>query len=293
MSKTSDVDPTGGVHVLKSAGGQDGFVTRLDAKGKFLWARRIGGTEFDAVNQVASAPSGRIEVSGTFSTTVDFDPGAPVRNKTSHGSYDMFLLTLTSGGAFSRVATFGGSATDFAEGLAVTAGGQTYFAGVYQGTADFDPGPTTRNRTSNGSFDGFVVKLSATGTLSWVAALGSTSQDQFNGLALDTSGNVYVTGLFQGQMDFDPSGDSFVMTPFGGMDIFDLELSSGGLFLDAWKSGGTGRETGIGVAARGAAVYTVGQLNADGDYDPGPGTLTLTHTGASFQDDGFVVRVNH
>jgi hypothetical protein len=215
--------------------------------------------------------------------------------RNSHGSVDVFLLTLNAGGKFVRVATLGGASLDAVNALLVTSNGSAYLVGVFQGTVDFDPGAPTQNRTSHGAFDGYVLKLKPSGAFAWVAALGGTASDTFGGASLDSAGDVYVTGQFEGTMDFDPGPASFPLTPVGGTsaDAFDLELTGGGQFVDAWQMGGSATDSGIGVAALGHTVYTTGFLLGDGDYNPGPGTLTLTHVGGTFDTNGFMVQVVH
>jgi hypothetical protein len=293
LSQTADVDPTPATHSLTSLGIGDGFVTHLRPNRTFAWTRRFGGGLADEVDQLGGLPSGQIAAAGTFSSTVDFLPGPGTRNRTSHGATDVFAVTLTEGGAFVRVATVGGTGGDYLDALEAASTGALYLVGSFVGTVDFDPGAAVHSRTSHGSFDGFALKLTPSGAFSWVAAVGGTTQDQFNGAALDAAGNLYVSGFFQLQADFDPGPDVFFMTAVGGIDVFNLELSGAGGFVDAWQMGGSATDIGVAIAALGHSVYATGGMLGSGDYDPGPGTLTLTHLGGTLDDNGFVVRITH
>jgi len=65
-----------------------------------------------------------------------------------------------------------------------------------------------------------VVKYNSSGTKQWTKQLGTSSDDSANGVATDSSGNVYVTGYTQGGLDGNTSA--------GGTDIFVVKYNSSG-----------------------------------------------------------------
>ncbi|MFH1676028.1 MAG: SBBP repeat-containing protein, partial [bacterium] len=140
---------------------------------------------------------------GRFKTTVDFDPGPDVYNRTSHGEYDIFLSKCDSAGNFIWAKTWGGDKIDEGHGVAADGSGNAYVTGCFRETADFNPGPGVDNRTSNGGNDIFLSKFDSTGKFIWAKTLGSTGYDDGNSVALDISGNAYMTGSFSGTVDFD------------------------------------------------------------------------------------------
>jgi hypothetical protein len=112
---------------------------------------------------VAVDASGNMYVTGDFSGTADFDPGAGTANLTSAGSVDAFVVKLDASGTYVWARQFGGSDYDGSSGVAVDGSGNTYVAGRFVGTADFDPSAGTANLTSAGMSNAFVVKLDALG----------------------------------------------------------------------------------------------------------------------------------
>jgi hypothetical protein len=290
FSQTADLDPSAGVSSRTSAGLSDVFIAKLRSDGTLTWARRVGGSGIDDAIGVDLDGSGNIFAAGFFSNTVDFDPGTGVHARTSNGSFDDFILKLTPGGAYVRAASVGGTLTDYAQAFGVTSAGAAYLAGIYQGTADFDPGPGTRNRTSNGGYDMYVVKLNADGTFAWVDVAGSGGYDSADGLRVGTDGRIHVAGRFSGATDFDPGAATFTLTPVGGTnsDVLVWTLSASGGFVDAWQMGGTGDDVGTGIDVLGSSVYTTGAFEGSGDFDPGVGTKTLMSHG---DFDAFVSRV--
>ncbi|MBL8062060.1 MAG: SBBP repeat-containing protein, partial [Anaerolineales bacterium] len=99
-------------------------------------------------------------------------------------------------GDFAWAKGLGGTAYDVGLAIAVDGSGNVYTTGLFNGTADFDPGAGTANLTSAGGYDIFVSKLDAIGYFVWAKGLGGTANDVGYGIAVDASGNVYTTGYF-------------------------------------------------------------------------------------------------
>jgi len=168
---------------------------------------------------------------------------------------------------------------DYGPSVAIDpANGNVYTTGFFDGTVDFDPGAGTFNLTSAGGWDIFISKLDNSGNFVWAKAMGGTSSDWGNSIAIDPagSGDVYTTGLFGGTADFDPGAGVFNLTPAGGAeDIFISKLDGSGNFVWAKAMGGTGWDQGssIVIGASGNVLMT-GYF-----YSPSIsfGTITLTN----------------
>jgi hypothetical protein len=226
FTEAADFDPGAGISNLTSAGSADIFISKLDASGNFLWAKSIGGTDFDYGKSIAVDGSGNVYTTGSFQGTVDFDPGAGISNLTSSGNLDIFILKLNAAGDFLWAKGIGGSFQDEGSSIAEDGSGNVYTTGIFEGTVDFDPGAGTSNLTSVGSRDIFISKLDAAGNFLWAKNMGGTDDDAGNSIAVDGSGNVYATGSFQGTADFDPGVGISNLTSAGDRDIFILKLRS-------------------------------------------------------------------
>ena len=283
FSGTADFDPGAGTQNLTSAGDWDVFVSKLDANGNFLWAKRFGGSGTEQGFGVALDASGNVYTTGEFSGTADFDPGAGTQNLTSAGEGDVFVSKLDAAGNFLWAKAMGGTNFDSAKAVAVDGAGNVYTTGYFVGTADFDPGPATQNRTSAGGREVFVSKLDPAGNFLWAKAMGGSSTDTGQGVAVDGAGNVYATGQFLGTADFDPGAGTFYLTSAGSEDIFVSKLDAAGNFLWAKAIGATGADDANSVAVDSAGnVYTTGAFRDTVDFDPGAGTSNLTSAGSSF-----------
>jgi len=277
---TADFDPGAGVSNLTSAGQEDIFLTKLNSAGNFVWARRYGSTVADVAGYVACDAAGNVYITGGFSGTVDFDPGAGIFNMTALGGQDIFVCKISSAGNFIWAKQAGSSTFgDRGESLVIDASSNVYITGPFGGTADFDPGAGTFNMVSAGSFDIFLWKLNTSGNLVWAKRMGSTSLDQGTALALDVSGNVYATGSFFNTVDFDPNAGVVNLTPAIGNGAFVVKISSAGNLIWAKVVGNLGYDVAVDPLGN---VYTCGQFSGTVDFDPGAGTFNLTAVGTNY-----------
>jgi hypothetical protein len=286
---TVDFDPGAGTTTLTSAGSADVFVSKLDSSGALVWAKSFGGASNDVGRSIAVDSSGNVYTTGFFEGTVDFDPGAGTSNLTSAGGADVFVSKLNSSGVLVWAKSFGGASLDVGISIAVDSSGNVYTTGYFQGTADFDPGAGTSNLTSAGDFDIFVSKLDSSGNFVWAKSFGAAAVDTGNSIAVDSSGNVYTTGIFAGTVDFDPGAGTTTLTSAGSVDIFVSKLDSSGALVWAKGFGGASLDVGNSIAVDSSGnVYTSGYFNGTADFDPGAGTSTLTSAGGA---DIFVLKL--
>jgi hypothetical protein len=223
-----DFDPGSGVFTLTPASSMmDMFMLKLDANGFFVWAIRLGGQNEEVAFGIKTDSDNNVIVSGGFTDTVDFDPGAGTSiHIAQQSNKDMFILKLDSSGNYIWVQTYGGPGplSDIAMAVHVDTGGFIYFTGQYSGTIDFDPGPGIANLTAVGFADLFTCKLDPTGNFIWVGGAGGPSNEPGMSLCSDLAGNVFVTGLFFDSVDFDPGPGMLVLTANGGQrDAFILK----------------------------------------------------------------------
>ncbi|NOQ80496.1 MAG: hypothetical protein GQ546_13985 [Gammaproteobacteria bacterium] len=248
----------------------------------FGYAIAMGSVGDDSGYGVTVDGTGNVYTTGSFSGTVDFDPGAGTANLTSEGLTDIFVQKLDSAGNFVWAKSMGGVSNDAGGSIAVDTSGNVYITGSFWYTVDFDPGEGTAELTSGGQTDIFVLKLDVNGSFQWVNGMGGTSFDSSGGIAVDTSGNVYIAGTFQKYIDLDP-GDGTLSPPYAAKrDIFVQKLDTDGHLVWAKTMGGTGEDYGYGIALDSSNnVYTTGTFLGTVDFDPGDGTVNLDNTGGT------------
>ncbi len=277
---TADFDPGAGTANLTSAGSRDIFIAKYDASGNYVWAGNMGGTSYDIGYGIAVDGSGNSYVTGYFQGTADFDPGTGTANLSSAGSIDIFIAKYDASGNYVWAGNMGGTSNEFGFGIAVDGSGNSYVTGYFEGTVDFDPGTGTANLSSAGNNDIFIAKYEASGNYAWAIQAGGTSNDIGYGIAVDGSGNSYVTGYFQGTVDFDPGTGTVNLSSAGGYDIFIAKYDASGNYAWAIQAGGTSDEFGFGIAVDGSGnSYVTGYFQGTADFDPGAGTANLTSAG--------------
>ena len=111
----------------------------------------------------------------------------------------------------------------------------------------------------------------------WVRQVGGSEYDIGNAITVDAADNLYITGHFQGLVDFDPSASTFTLNAIG-QDVFILKLDSSGSFIWAKQIGGyNGDADGLAIKTdRSGNVYTTGVFAGSADFDPGIGAYDLT-----------------
>lgn len=219
-----DFDPGIATHILHSKGASDIFLLKLDTAGNFDWATSRGGSGVDGANTVFSDPSSNIYLIGYFSDSVNFNPGGLGDVHHSQGGIDVFVQKLNSNGLVEWTGSFGGTSIDFGVDISVDLNKNALIVGEYRSTVDFDPGSGSFPLTSKGNDDVFVLKLDSSGSFVDAASFGSNSVEGGHAIANDPSGNVYVHGIFNNTVDFNPGSNQNNLSSNGSDDVFILKL---------------------------------------------------------------------
>ncbi len=221
----ADFDPGVDTFSLSTVGSDDIFIQKMDPNGNFLWAKRMGGSQADYGHALDLDSAGNVYTTGFFRTTVDFDPGVDTVDFTVFGQADVFVQKLNSNGDYQWARQIGGTQTGMGMDIHVDEAGNAYTIGWFYGSMDFDPGSGTLNLGSVGQSDIFVQKLDPSGILEWVAKIGGSSVDEGLGIHVDQAGNVYSTGFFEANVDFDPGTGISILSEIGNGDAFVQKLS--------------------------------------------------------------------
>jgi hypothetical protein len=238
-----------------------------------------GNESMDNGFGVAIDNDGNTYVSGSFSGTIDLNPGPGVFNVSSGGDpasgsgnpFSSFVAKYDSGGNFVWARQLSPVSDNvFAYDVAITPSGEVFVGGGIEAEPNLLASV-------------FISKLDRLGNVLWTldsgtASLGTNSSRRVESLAADASGNAYAVGLFEGSMDFDGDGTAELQTEGSRFEAFVLKLGSDGSLLWARNFGGdfSGLSaSGVAVDATGN-VYTTGQLIGTADLDPGEGVFNLS-----------------
>ena len=231
-----------------NAGSSDLFVVKYDSGGIKQWTQQLGTYSSEFVHGTATDTSGNVYVTGHTNGGLD--------GNTNAGSSDLFVVKYDSGGIKQWTQQLGTSYDDYAHGIATDTSGNVYVTGYTWGGLG--------GNTNVGSDDLFVVKYDSEGIKQWVRQFGSSSYDYAQGIATDTSGNVYVTGATRGGL----GGNTNV----GSDDLFVIKYDSEGIKQWVQQFGSSSPDHAYGISAdTGGNVYVTGSTSGglDGNTNAG------------------------
>jgi len=228
-----DFDPGDGEYIVGSNGENDCFLLKLDPDGNFMRVITWGSTTYDHVNDIAVDGEGRVAAVGTFSGTVDFDPGPGTIEYTPDNAPDVYLVRYDQFGELSWVDIWdeGGQIA-----VAVDGHNQIYTGGSFNGlNVDLDPGPGTEIFTADGSSDACLIKLNPDGEYVWAGTWGGSGWDYCYALATSDTA-VFTAGYFMNTCDFDPGVGTTEHTSAGQFDGYVSRFSQTGNFewVETW-----------------------------------------------------------
>lgn len=258
------------------------------------WAKHFPGTLTNKYGRglgITIDSTGNVYTVGIFTGTMDLDPGPGVVNVTA-ASTDVYVSKLDMFGNFVWGKTIAGSFGTLSRSVSLDKDFNVYVTGTFQATVDFDLGPGTYNMTANGSTDLFVLKLTTDGDFVWAKQIGGPAGTaESYATVTDSNGNVWFAGNYRGSIDFDPGPGNFVLTSNGTTftDVYIAKLDTDGNFVWAGSVGASQGDTPLAISAdKHDNIYITGYFGATVDFDPGPGTYTLSSAG---NEDIFILKL--
>ena len=234
---TVDLDPSTNTLPVTSIGNTDIFIAKYTPEGNLIWGFSYGSSNADQFPKVVLDHNGDLIIASYFNGTIDFDPSPNTDNHVSNVGFDAYLAEYDSDGNYLGALTFGNSATNcYLNNVAVDAQDNIYITGSFNGTIDFNPGGSGGSLNSNGA--SYIAKYSSTGLYEWVFPIeSSTLYVPIVGLDIDYMGNVYVTGVLDGEADFNPSSTIQNTLVAFNSDIFFAKYTSLGNYVWAYSTG--------------------------------------------------------
>ncbi|WP_435354948.1 SBBP repeat-containing protein [Emticicia sp. SJ17W-69] len=269
-----------GGNTLSSSGFTDIFIAKFNNVGNLMWAVKGGGNDEDYASDFVVEDSGVLTITGYYfgNTTIGST------NVNSNGNSDIFVTQILSNGTFNWVQSIGGQMNDRSTSISNDGNGNTYVAGFFNGTVNFNSVPSI---TSLGNSDALYFKLDLGGSVLWANRFGGPSSDYCKSIVADSFGNIYVTGTFSGSAtqgsitlsntnnnDYyyvakgNPNGSLIWAKKGGGSGAFasgqELILDSNGNVLTTGDFGGLVTFDGITINASGSSVLFIAKYNPNG-----------------------------
>jgi Beta-propeller repeat/Abnormal spindle-like microcephaly-assoc'd, ASPM-SPD-2-Hydin len=250
----------------------DAFITKVASGGATLtYSTYLGGTSDDDVSHIAIDPAGDAYVAGgthsfDFPVLNAFQPACVPSSDTLFPCGTAFVTELGPSGSALVFSTYlGGSGGDGAGGIALDSAGNIYVTGVTAST-DFPTANAIQPslNPAPGQPDAFVTEFnSGASQLVYSTYLGGSGDDFGTGVAVDSLGEAYITGLTD-STDF-PVSNALQATYGGGTDdafVTAFQAGGGGLIYSTYLGGG-GQDIALGIAGNGAGdVWVTGISNS-------------------------------
>ncbi|MEI7801879.1 MAG: SBBP repeat-containing protein [Bacteroidota bacterium] len=279
-TRSADI-PTFNAYQTIKGDTDDFFITKLDPSGIPIWASFYGGNNLDGMRRIKLSHAGYLVASG-YSMSTNFPMINPIQ-ATNGGSADAVIMKLSMNTGFPIFTTYyGGSGYDEPVGITLDNNNNIFVVGTTQST-NF-PVSNSYQSTLKGVSDIFVVKLNANLSVAWSTYIGSTDEDDGNGIAVDNSGSCFIVGTsLKGNY---PRLNAWQNTIKLSSDAVISKLSSTGSLQWSTFAGGVGVEEGQAIA-----VDNSGNVLVTGyTLSPSFPLVNATQTIFGGQRDAFILR---
>lgn len=288
-----DFDPGPGTFFMEPFGGyhdRDCYVIKLSPEGKFIWAIQLEGKSNSSGNSIEVVKD-KIYITGRFLGEIDFDPASGTKYQMNEidNSYTTFVLQLDTSSKFQWVKTLGGGLLQEFD-LKVDNKENTVITGTFQGSIDLDPSASNKRFTSNGAQDLFILSLDKKGNYNWAYTAGGAGNDQGYSIDFDHNSSIYLSGQFEGTINFSIKNSIKTLSSNGSADAFVIKLNSDGVGQWIAQIGGKGFDRATGVTLNHSnQLHVVGVFEDLCDFDPGSGKQ-FKHSGSTSK--GFLLTLH-
>ncbi len=299
---TVDFDPGPAVFTLTADNWANRaiYIAKLSPKGDFLWAIQIPTyVEFGNI-EISVDKNNDVYIASELRIPTDFDPGSGVYSLSPIGGKDAFVAKYKFDGSLIWAKQFGGPGDTgpASDVLVIDSDNNVIVGGIFNNTVDFDPGPAVYNITSTAHMQAFIVKLNSAGEFIWARQFGNSSVvysgSNIADVKCDLLNNIYLTGDFSGNCDFDPGPGTYLLQGKSLTSGYITKLDSNGNLIWARSIEGTSslnnyhtKNMGLDVDAF-HNVYIAGSFNGPFDFDPGPNENIISSKSYDF----YILKLN-
>ncbi|HRO40202.1 MAG TPA: hypothetical protein PLZ25_09820, partial [Flavobacteriales bacterium] len=232
----------------QAQGGEDVYITKINPAGNSIKSAVVGGNKTDYSFDLRIAPNGDVVIGGYTNSTnlATSNPGSGASN-TNNGGNDVLLFRVNQDlSAVQWMKNYGGSGNDLAQIMLYDAASGDIFIGGRTTSTNF-PTLSPRQSTRGGSEDGFLQRISGTGTTVWSSYFQSASSKSTAILcmAMATGGNeLYFGGTTSGLANSNVSASGTYDNSYNGgtNDLFVARMSTSQSFSGSTYVGGSANE---------------------------------------------------
>lgn len=263
------------------------FLCTLNTMGHLVSLNSPNSTDSE-ITCLTTDAAGSVYVAGNYYGKIDFDPTQDSLFLTSTTiPAEVFIAKMNAIGKPDWVVAL--PDVQVVNAIEVDHNGDIITTGIFGGTVDFNPGPGTNKLTALVGIDVYILKIENNGNYEWAKRIAGTGSEEALDLAIDSADNIYTTGIFNGQTDFDPSSNAALLTSAGSYDAFTSSFDEHGEFnwVTHISNSSAIYARGIGIDIFGN-IYSVGSFGMSADFDPGGNQFSLSSKGSS---DAFIQKL--
>ena len=239
--------------VLNNIGRSDAFIAKYNPTGICQWAESIGSSNVDDAKSISVDGSGNVIVAGYFvSASLNFNNGISLANS---GESDVFIAKYNSSGNCLWAEKIAGLSNDYINNLTLDVSGNVFVAGYFESsTLQFNNSKSINN---SGGWDSYIAKYNPSGKCLWAEEIAGSDDDIANYTALDSTGNIYVTGNFASSSLSFNNGKNIINSKYD--DAFIAKYNSSGICQWAEKIAGDSSDYTKCIAIDNNDIYVGGE----------------------------------
>lgn len=260
---------TSGCHQENYGGVRDAFVVKFNSNGERQWATYFGGSAGDGGMGICCDINGNIYIIGDTWSSNNIATNAN-HQSTIGGGQDVFIAKFNTDGVLLWSTYYGGNDNEYSENIKTDINGNVIIIGYTKSTNAIASNGSHQSVYGDGDYDAFVAKFNTNGQLLWGTYYGGNDMDYGKDIAVDISGNIYVTGWTASTNAIASSG-SHQSSYSGGYDAFLVKFNPNGVRSWGTYFGGNNLDQAQGIAcdAQGNIIMVGETASTNGIYTSG------------------------
>ncbi|MCO5252264.1 MAG: T9SS type A sorting domain-containing protein [Candidatus Kapabacteria bacterium] len=177
----------------------------------FKWAKSFGGYDNDYFTSFAIDDADNVYLTGIYMLTMEFGAGNESFDLTSNGKFDFFVAKLDKDGNLLWTKSYGGIFNEYSHKILLDNEGNVYIIGTFNDDVNFGTDENPHELNSSFGQNIFILKLDPDGNFIWVKQLAGQADKHIFSVTYDDAYNLIMTGTFNGEFDFDPGPDEYIV----------------------------------------------------------------------------------
>jgi hypothetical protein len=283
---STDIPITTGAWQDTSAGSYDAFIVKLDQNGTLYRSTYFGGAGGEFALGLAIDNAGNVIMGGsTSSSTLPLSSSG--YQPANAGPLDAYCVKFDSTLTCQWSTFYGGSASEDIHGLTTDSNGNIILAGGTYSN-DFPVSSNAYQPMNMGAPDGYVVKLSASGSRQWSTMIGGSNMEDANAVVCDKWNNIYISGYTYSN-DFPVTPNAYQQASAGGSDVFVSKLATSGTLQWSTYYGGTMEDNALGIAVDTSIHVFISGYTRSSDLPVSSAAFQINNAGNS---DAYFLRLD-